>query len=148
MHANDVAPAMAPARPAPSDTATSRPWRLVWALLFAGLIFYASDRAVVGGVGGVRVNDKLAHFLAYGLLATLVCRAMGSGWRGALVAVVAASAYGASDEWHQSFVPGRSCELADWVADTLGAAVAVFLYRAWAPYRRILEAPLFRRNQA
>ena len=33
-------------------------------------------------------------------------------------------AYGATDEWHQSFVPGRSTELADWIADTAGAAGA------------------------
>ena len=34
-----------------------------------------------------------------------------------------ASLYGATDEFHQSFVPGRDSDVLDWVADTLGAAL-------------------------
>ena len=91
------------------------------------------------------MSDKVVHFCVYGLLATLVCR-LGRGWRGAAVALVVASLYGASDEWHQSTVPGRAAELADWVADTLGAATAVVLYTGWAAYRNLLERPLWRRR--
>jgi VanZ family protein len=40
----------------------------------------------------------------------------------AIVAVVA-SLYGVTDELHQAFVPNRSCDLRDWVADTLGGAL-------------------------
>jgi len=32
-----------------------------------------------------------------------------------------------TDEWHQSFVVGRFSDVADWVADTSGAALAVFV---------------------
>ena len=49
------------------------------------------------------------------------------------------SLYGASDEWHQYFVPGRSCEFGDWIADTAGGALAIALYRGWPWYRRALE---------
>lgn len=38
-----------------------------------------------------------------------------------VVAVAIASLYGASDEIHQIFVPGRSCDIADWVVDTIAA---------------------------
>ena len=31
--------------------------------------------------------------------------------------------YGASDEWHQGFVRGRSPDVADWLADVMGVAV-------------------------
>ena len=31
--------------------------------------------------------------------------------------------YGGSDEWHQSFVPGRSPTLGDWVADVAGVVL-------------------------
>jgi VanZ family protein len=55
---------------------------------------------------------------------------------------VVTSAFGASDEWHQSFVPGRSAEVADWVADTAGAACAAVLYVRWTWYRRQLERVL------
>jgi VanZ family protein len=125
-----------------------RLFRWLWPLLVAATIFYASSRSLVAAPGGIRVNDKLAHFCAYGLLGSLVLRALGGSWRGAVAAVVIASAYGASDEWHQSFVPGRSPEAADWIADTLGAIVAVALYTWVAPYRRLLETPLGRRKLA
>ncbi|MFI5144557.1 MAG: VanZ family protein, partial [Ignavibacteria bacterium] len=35
------------------------------------------------------------------------------------------SLYGASDEFHQYFIPGRDCEFFDWVGDTVGAILAV-----------------------
>lgn len=38
-----------------------------------------------------------------------------------------ASAYGISDELHQSFVPGRDCNVWDWLADTLGAIIGAGL---------------------
>ena len=85
--------------------------------------------------------DKVVHFAVYGLLATLVCR-QGRGWRAAGWTVLVVSVYGASDEWHQSYVPGRSTELADWMADTAGAALAVGAYVRWDRYRRWLERPV------
>jgi len=81
--------------------------------------------------------DKLAHALVYGLLGFLLCRASHLGWKwtwksAALFAVVVSSSYGIADEWHQSFTPGRFVEAADWIADTVGAALAqipgYFLY--------------------
>src|SRR5690348_17139558 len=69
-----------------------------WPLLIAAVIFLASSRSHVATPGLTRIDDKFAHFGVYGLLATLVCR-MGSGWRGAIIALFAASLYGASDEW-------------------------------------------------
>ena len=38
-----------------------------------------------------------------------------------------ASLYGISDEFHQSFVPGRTPDVVDWLADTSGALLAVLL---------------------
>lgn len=87
--------------------------------------------------------DKVAHFFVFGLLATLVARngfVPRFGW----LAVLLVSAFGASDEWHQSHTPGRSAEVADWVADTLGAAMAVTVYARWAGYREWLERGLRR----
>jgi VanZ family protein len=37
--------------------------------------------------------------------------------------MVFCSLYGASDEWHQSFVPGRMVEVADWLADSIGGVI-------------------------
>jgi VanZ family protein len=117
--------------------------QILWALAIAALIVLASSRSRVAGPAIVNI-DKVAHFAVYGLLATHVCR-VGRGWRAAGWALLAASLFGATDEWHQSWVPGRSPSVADWIADTLGAALAVALYAGWAWYRRLLEIPLWRR---
>jgi VanZ family protein len=69
--------------------------------------------------------DKVAHAVAFGLLAVLTARALrAAGWGAARIlvaAALAASLYGAMDEWHQSFVPGRDPDPWDWAADTAGA---------------------------
>ncbi len=116
------------------------PW--LWPLSLAGLIFVASGRSEVAGPDVIGI-DKVAHFLVFGLLGTLVVRTGCRAW----VAVLLVSLYGFLDEWHQSFTPGRMVEVGDWVADTLGALVAVTLYAQWGFYRRLLEWPLFRRQR-
>jgi len=114
----------------------------IWPGLVASTIVVASSCSQVAGpdVPGI---DKVEHALIYGLLATLVVRngfLPGYGW----LAVLIVSIFGVSDEWHQSFTPGRSVEVADWLADTIGAALAVFLYAGWAWYRGLLEMSLNR----
>jgi VanZ family protein len=113
---------------------------LVWPFIVAGLIFLASSRSHLAGPS-IDGSDKVVHFLVYGLLATLVVR-NGQGWRAAVYSILAVSLYGVSDEWHQSFTPGRSVEVADWAADTLGATLAVLLYTCVPRYRACLESPI------
>lgn len=78
-------------------------------------------------------SDKTLHFWAYGALGALMLRALArASWQGvaarsALVAWVLTSGWGALDEFHQAFVPGRFPSWVDWLADVLGAAVAVGL---------------------
>ena len=118
-----------------------------WPLLMMALIFFASSHSKIAApqVGGV---DKLGHFVVYGWLGVLWAR-VGFVARlkplGAWSAVAIASLYGISDEFHQSFTPGRGVEFADWVADTLGALFAVTLYLRWHSLRRWLEGPWFTR---
>jgi VanZ family protein len=129
-----------------TPSAAVRLTELVWPLAIAGLIFFASSRSHVASPGFTTVDDKFAHFAVYGLLATLVCR-LSHGWQMAFWSLLVVSGYGASDEWHQSFVPGRSSDVRDWIADTAGAAIAIALYVGWASYRRLLETPLWRRRR-
>jgi VanZ family protein len=76
-----------------------------------------------------RVWDKALHLGAYAALGLLLFRAFlgeGVGWIAAVaLAFAATSAYGASDEWHQLFTPGRESGFDDWVADTLGGALGI-----------------------
>jgi VanZ family protein len=127
-----------------NSSASHRRRRWIFAAALAGLIVIASSRSAVEGPS-VSNFDKVAHFSVYGLLATLVVRALISAR--AFWAIVIVSIFGLSDELHQHFTPGRSMEFMDWVADTLGATLAVGLYTYWAWYRKLLEAPLWgRRN--
>ncbi len=67
---------------------------------------------------------SLAHFLEYAILGALMWFAISSnsvGFSTIAITVLAASAYGISDEFHQYFVPGRVPDIADWGVDTIGA---------------------------
>ncbi len=103
------------------------------------MIGVASGQSHVAGPPVVNI-DKLAHFTIFGLLATLVARC--PGVRRFRYAILLVSLFGITDEFRQSFTPGRSVEFADWVADTAGALTAVSLYVFWPRYRRLLETPL------
>lgn len=72
-------------------------------------------------------HDKLLHMGAYAVLAGLAVGALArarlaSLARAAAVAAVLATAYGATDEWHQVYVPGRDADPWDWAADAVGAS--------------------------
>ena len=119
--------------------------RWFWPLILAFTIFHASGQGAVAAPDIVSI-DKIGHFGVFGLLATLIARtqARSRWWLG----VVLASLYGVCDEFRQSFTPGRSVEYADWVADTSGAAFAVFVYAKWGFYRRMMETKLWGRTSA
>lgn len=123
----------------PAPSASRLRWLYAAALVV--MIFIASGSSQVAAPGFIPSVDKLSHFLVFGLLATLVQRSPGINGR-AWLALLLTSAWGITDEFRQSFTPGRFVEVADWVADTLGAALAVTLYSRWAWYRRLLETPL------
>lgn len=75
---------------------------------------------------------KTAHFLEYALLAFLVCGCLNKGdWRhmGAyLLPWGIATAYAASDELHQRFVPGRNGCISDVCLDSFGAICGVLVF--------------------
>jgi VanZ family protein len=91
----------------------------------------------------VTVWDAILHTVEYAGLGALVFRALvGEGlnwWLAALLTLMIVSGYGATDEWHQSYVPLRSADIRDWFADTSGAAAGVLAYliinRASRPQR-------------
>ena len=95
-------------------------------LAYMALIYYLSSQSdPVPHVTSV-VWDKLLHFVEYSALAVLLTRALLGEGLTARVAVVAAilltSAYGATDEVHQSRVPQRQADVRDWIVDSIGAA--------------------------
>lgn len=80
------------------------------------------------------------HFGVYAILGGLYLLALPRSeraWPAAVAAVALASLYGITDEFHQSFVPGRMPDPADWLVDTAGAITAVLVI---AGMRRVLAA--------
>jgi len=108
-------------------------WYQLPALLWALLIFISSS-IPSSLMPSLRVFDfdKGIHFGVYFLLAFFTYRALRYQERLPLLArhallwtVLLIIVYGATDEIHQYFVPGRQADLLDLLADTLGACLLV-----------------------
>ncbi len=82
-------------------------------------------------------TDKSLHGLAYLGLAVVVVRALLGGlprqvdmWA-AMFAVLITVGYAATDEVHQMFVPGRTADALDLLADAGGAIAGTAVCWAW-----------------
>jgi VanZ family protein len=99
------------------------------------IIFTASSIPNLQQLPG-NISDKTGHGIGYAMLGALLLRALAGGrragvtWRTVLLTVACATAYGVSDEFHQRFVPGRSSDVYDVLADAEGATAASL--GAWA----------------
>jgi hypothetical protein len=100
------------------------------------LSFYSSSRSTLPDVGGLMNLDKVVHLVCFaGLAGAWSWYFNATSWknhrvRNLLICILAVSIYGALDEFHQSFTPGREVSVYDWVADTLGAVLGSFA--GWA----------------
>ncbi len=120
---------------APASKAPPRKRFRLWlpvALMMAAQVVLSSQGRLPAALLPFPGADKLAHAAWFFLLGLLAYRAGRSaeGWsrRRAVAAVLlAATLWGASDEAHQAFVPGRDVEAADLAADVAGAALGVLL---------------------
>ena len=112
---------------------------MVWgpAVLLMVLIFgFSSLRDVPVPLGGTR--DVAAHAIIYGGLGILMVRALAGAQRRGVTprtmasALVLTALYGLTDEYHQSFVPGRFADFRDVLADVVGAGIGTGLVWAWS----------------
>jgi len=121
-------------------------------ILWMVVIFLFSAQAYSGAVTEQYFGDynipvrKLAHVMEFAVLCALTKRACllsGDAWHrpSSIIAFVVTVLYAASDEWHQSFVPGRSSKPDDVLVDSVGA---IFALIAWAVAVRTQLGPLLR----
>ena len=107
------------------------PWQFVMVVIFSFSGMSSDDLPDFT----FRIWDKFMHFLAYGVLGILMYRSfINSKWNyiynnAAFFSIFLTIIYGASDEIHQNYVPGRFPSYADWVADAIGAIVFIIIYR-------------------
>jgi VanZ family protein len=107
----------------------------IWAppIAYLGLIFYLSAQSTVPWASPY--PDWLLHGLEYMGLALLLARALNGGLgrvpatRMLLLTWGACVVWAISDELHQRFVPGRTCDPRDAFADAVGAALGLLALR-------------------
>lgn len=97
-------------------------------MAWMGLIFYLSSRPDLPHAPEPLLDlilKKAAHAFVYAVLAVLWRRALGRQAGGAVAPWLIAVLYAATDEVHQTFVPGRNGRVADVVIDGMGAALGL-----------------------
>jgi VanZ family protein len=112
-------------------------WLLV--IAWAGLIFLISGQPKetfqrLGFTGqALSVGGHLIVYFVLMILLVLALRASTklSNKQAYLVAFLIVAIYGLSDEYHQSFVPGRTPTLMDWLVDLIGAGLALLVLLRW-----------------
>jgi len=107
-------------------------WLRLWAPVAAwmSVLFWLSHQSAPPGAR--LVPDWVSHGGAYALLGALCHRALRGRARAALLAVALSTAYGVTDEYHQSFVPPRQADAADVAKDFGGSVLGAAAYGLWA----------------
>lgn len=119
-------------------------WHWLPPLAWMGLIFFLSAQPDLPHAPGPWFDTllkKVGHALAFGILAWLYLRALRGRFPATatlrLVSAGLAVLYAASDEYHQTFVPGRKGRLFDVGVDTAGVCGAMLLDRCLERRRRL-----------
>lgn len=106
---------------------------LAMALGWAVVIYTLSSQTGLNVPPLFSGQDKLLHALIFGILGFLVAGALlpaahRTRRRHIVMAVVLVAVYGVLDEIHQHFVPGRTPEVLDVLADIGGGLMGVWLF--------------------
>lgn len=109
-----------------------RPY-LIAAVLYAAFLFYLSHQPTLPMPHIVSFEDLIAHAAAYSILYSLLHHAFPE--TRPLILLFVTALYGMSDEWHQSFVPGRVPDVWDFAADAAGGTIAMIFWTTWKSRR-------------
>lgn len=96
-------------------------------VIYMSLIFYLSSIPGTYVTTKISINDKILHIIEFFGLAFLLYRCFNTAENKNvkkheyLLAIALAVLYAISDEFHQSFVPGRAADIIDVIADSIGA---------------------------
>jgi len=114
-------------------------WYWLPVLLYISLIFTMSSLTHPPDPLKFQNSDKLYHLGEYGLFSLLVGRAMRfslspySMLGAAVMTVALVMMIAAADENYQRFVPGRDCDVFDWMTDSTAAVLATAaLWQLWS----------------
>lgn len=105
--------------------------RLAWTLsaAWAGAIYFVSSQPGNALPGGYSVQGHLAEYFVLGALLTWALADDDLSVSTVALAILLASAYAVTDEFHQRFVVMRTPDAFDWLLDTVGATAGAFAAR-------------------
>jgi VanZ family protein len=113
------------------------PLVIYWLVLFTATTLPARDLPKTG------VSDKIEHFSAYLILAILLNLSLmfqnkypilkKKAW---LFTLIFSLLYAGLDEIHQYFIPGRDCDILDWLSDSAGILLGLGIVRIVINYFR------------
>ena len=112
---------------------------------YAGLVFYLSSLPSWKIKAAAAFPDYLLHFIEYAVFAWLALRfakffsnhpLKGKHY---LLVIIILSFFAVTDEFHQSFVPGRTASVWDFLADFAGIAASAGIYRSRYKYKNMRE---------
>ncbi len=94
----------------------------------------------------ISFQDKIYHFLFYAFYGYLLSRAFSTQTRWpllknkyVLITIIFGCLFALSDEFHQSFVPGRMMDKFDFLADAMGICAGAFLCLYWERFKGMVQ---------
>ena len=110
-------------------------------LIFYWIVLFTLTTLPTSSLPSVGLSDKLEHILAYFGLSFLLYltlffqkKSFFFKKNAALITLSIIILYGILDEVHQLLIPGRSCELYDFLADLLGGIIGIALVKIFTNY--------------
>lgn len=105
-------------------------------LVFYWILLFTLTTLPTQSLPAVGVNDKLEHTLAYFGLSFLLYLTLLFQKKSVMLkkyamlfTILIVLFYGVLDEVHQLLIPGRSCELLDFLADMLGGVLGIVVIK-------------------
>lgn len=108
-------------------------------LLYAAMMLSVSS---IPKIPSPPLSDKFWHTMEYGFFAFFLWRAIVAerrnyvSWKIVLPVLICGAAFGAFDEFYQSFVPGRESSIRDWYADIAGISTMLIFLMMLFPWDR------------
>lgn len=116
-------------------------------LVFYWIILFTLTTLPTESVPSVGVSDKIEHLLAYFVLSILLYLTLLFQKKSVLLknyamlfTLLIVFTYGVLDEVHQLMIPGRSCELLDFLADVLGGIIGIIIIKILIHFYKFQES--------